>query len=125
MEPSCAADVGLRQGIGGEKLTNYLASESDVESAVATAPSVATHLTIVVPAAITTGVEFPISGILSADDGAIMAAQPVSLMEQQADGTFADIGSAMTDESGAYTMTLSESAEGTYYFKTTYAGGSL
>jgi hypothetical protein len=69
---------------------------------------------------------FAVSGMLTAGDGSIPVGQTVQLQMEQADGTFADVdgATAVTDATGAYSISMSEATVGVVAFQTVYAGGS-
>jgi hypothetical protein len=70
---------------------------------------------------------FTISGMLTAADGSIPTGQTIQLNAKATDGTYTPIdgATALTDETGAYSISLSESAAGLYAFQGAYAGGEV
>lgn len=108
-------------------MTNYSAAVSNQVNVDVIEPTVVTQLTAVASVSTANVNEvFAVSGMLTAADGSVPVNQTIQLQMQQTDGTFADVSGATgaTDETGAYTIPVSEVTAATYAFQTTYAGGS-
>ncbi len=73
------------------------------------------------------GETFTASGMLTAADGSIPVGQLIQLNIKNADGTYSPIDglTALTDSTGAYSISLSEAAVGLYTFQAAYAGGTV
>jgi hypothetical protein len=109
------------------KMTTYSAAVSNQVNVDVIEPTVVTQLTAVASVSTANVNEvFAVSGMLTAADGSVPVNQTIQLQMQQTDGTFADVSGATgaTDETGAYTIPVSEVTAATYAFQTTYAGGS-
>jgi len=108
-------------------MTTYSAAVSNQVNVDVIEPTVVTQLTAVASVSTANVNEvFAVSGMLTAADGSVPVNQTIQLQMQQTDGTFADVSGATgaTDETGAYTIPVSEVTAATYAFQTTYAGGS-
>jgi hypothetical protein len=108
-------------------MTTYSAATSNTVSVDVEVPVVVTQLTAVASLAMVDVDEpFAVSGMLTAGDGSIPVGQTVQLQMEQADGTFADVdgATAVTDATGAYSISMSEATVGVVAFQTVYAGGS-
>lgn len=106
-------------------MTTYSAAVSNQVNEDVVVPVVVTQLTAVASVSTVNVNElFAVSGMLTAADGSIPANQTIQLQMQQADGTFADVegATAVTDTTGAYSISISEATAATYTFQTTYAG---
>jgi hypothetical protein len=109
------------------KMTTYSAAVSNQVNVDVIEPTVVTQLTAVASVSTANVNEvFAVSGMLTAADGSVPVNQTIQLQMQQTDGTFADVSGATgaTDETGAYTIPVSEITAAVYGFQTTYAGGS-
>jgi hypothetical protein len=109
-------------------MTTYTAATSNLVNVDVVVPSVVTQLTAVASVSTANVNEvFEVSGVLTEADGSIPVNQTIQLQMQQTDGTFADVTGATgtTDESGAYSIPVSETTAAVYGFQTTYAGGSI
>jgi hypothetical protein len=107
-------------------MATYLESVSTEVSVVVTEEAIATQLTAMVDNAnVFVGGGFAVSGVLSASDVGIVDA--TVLLQSNMDGAWSDVEGmrAVTDVSGAYSISMSEDAAGTYLFRTRYAGGSV
>ena len=71
------------------------------------------------------GEPFMISGMLTAADGSIPVGQTIQLNVKADDGSYTPIdgATATTDDTGAYSISLSEAAAGVYVFQASYDGG--
>ena len=108
-------------------MTTYSAATSNTVSVDVEVPVVVTQLTAVANlSTVDVNDSFAISGMLTAGDGSIPFGQTIQLLMEQADGTFADVDGAVapTDDTGAYTIPVSEATVGVFAFQTTYAGES-
>jgi hypothetical protein len=108
-------------------MTVYSPAISNSTNVDVVVPAVGTQLTAVASVS-TANVndEFMVSGVLTAADGSIPVGQTIKL-QVGADSGFIDVdgATAITDESGVYSITVSESTEGMYTFQTIFAGGSV
>ena len=108
-------------------MTTYSAATSNTVSVTVEVPVVVTRLTAVANLSMVDINEgFAVSGVLTAGDGSIPVGQTIQLQMEQDDGTFADVdgATAVTDDTGAYTIPMSEATVGVFAFQTTYAGES-
>jgi hypothetical protein len=108
-------------------MTIYSESTGNQVTVDVTEAPVATELTMVVDLpSVTIGEFFNLSGLLTAADGTILASQTIQLQQEQADGTFADVDvTATTDSTGAYTISISEAAAGTFVYRPFFAGVTI
>ena len=108
-------------------MTTYSAATSNTVTVDVEVPVVVTQLTAVANlSTVDVNDSFAISGMLTAGDGSIPFGQTIQLQMEQPDGTFADVDGAVaaTDDTGAYTIPMSEATVGVFAFQTTYAGES-
>ena len=108
-------------------MTTYSAATSNTVSVDVEVPVVVTQLTAVANlSTVDVNDSFAISGMLTAGDGSIPFGQTIQLQMEQPDGTFANVDGAVatTDDTGAYTIPVSEATVGVFAFQTTYAGES-
>ena len=108
-------------------MTTYSAATSNTVSVDVEVPVVVTQLTAVANLSmVDVNDGFAISGMLTAGDGSIPFGQTIQLQMEQPDGTFANVDGAVatTDDTGAYTIPVSEATVGVFAFQTTYAGES-
>lgn len=104
-------------------MTQLISSISGTLTIVASAPPVATTLTIAGPANVTTGVSFTITGKLTRNDtNAGVAGQTIQL---QQNGVNVSGATVVTASDGTYSLSVTEAAAATYQFDVTYAGGNV
>jgi len=108
-------------------MVNYAPATSAEVDVTIVASNVVTQLTAT--ASVSTAEEneaFAIVGVLSGADGTTPAGQTIQL-QVKTDAGFVDIdgATAETDSSGAYSISVSEAAEGIAAFQAVYAGGSV
>ena len=104
-------------------MTQLLSSVSGTITVIASAPPVATTLTITGPANVTTGAAFAITGKLTRNDtNAGVAGQTIQL---QQNGVNVSGATAVTASDGTYSLSVTETAAATYQFDVTYAGGNV
>jgi len=108
-------------------MTVYSPAVSNSTNVDVVVPAVGTQLTAVASVS-TANVNdsFMVSGVLTAADGSIPVGQTIQL-QVGGDSGFVDVdgATAITDDGGVYSITVSEATEGMYSFQTTFGGASV
>jgi hypothetical protein len=106
---------------GNATYTN--ATSKVVSVNVTTPPPIPTTLTIKAPSSASTNQNFTINGTLDASTGGIANAI-ITLRRSTDNVTFTNVSTNVTNTTGGYAFSKNESAAGTYYYRTTYAGNA-
>ena len=104
-------------------MTTLNSATSNVVSVTVSAAAVASTLTASCPATATTGTAFSVTGKLTRNDTG--AGVPNMTVQLQQNGVNIGGKTATTAADGTYTISMTETAAGTFQMDTTFAGGNV